>query len=358
MPVPSETEPGRAGLPLIDLAAARELFRTAESSGLGRPGTDEVFDQWLNGSYDVAFYRNADRPLQARAVDTRDEVPEWLSNSRVGHARLEAVCLNPYRPVPPPREEPACVSAEAEAVEETAEAEEAHACTWKGMPGLCSDCEGGNERYATVSGRRAHADVDDDGFGLEDGGGDVPEEDNGYVLELVDACAGGMGEGLAHDLSGGLRQGFRASSLQGLTVLTEVAQMKLDMERWDTAGPWRLSWSFCEGDITDPLDDTEDIDSSGDDLDGGSGDVRYSASVENDGDAHIVQVVGTRWGDQHVFYREPVPEPDGESQDTETLEGLRSLLERATRQVHDEAGYEVNGEWTVNWSRCHVLLAD
>ncbi|WP_386422123.1 hypothetical protein [Streptomyces pratens] len=152
---------------------------------------------------------------------------------------------------------------------------------------------------------RAHADIDDDGFSLEDGGGDVPEEDNGYVLELVDACAGGTGEGLAHDLSGGLRQGFRASSLQDLTVLTEVAQMKLDMERWDTAGPWRLSWFFCEGDITDPLDDTEDIDSSGDDLDGGSGDVRYSVSVENDGDAHIVQVVGARWGDQHVFYREP-----------------------------------------------------
>ncbi len=36
MPVPSETVPGRAGLPVIDLATAREPFRTAHSSGLGR----------------------------------------------------------------------------------------------------------------------------------------------------------------------------------------------------------------------------------------------------------------------------------------------------------------------------------
>lgn len=38
MPVPSEAPRNRVGLPTVDLAAARELFRTAESSGLGRPG--------------------------------------------------------------------------------------------------------------------------------------------------------------------------------------------------------------------------------------------------------------------------------------------------------------------------------
>ncbi|MET8534263.1 hypothetical protein ABZV67_20575 [Streptomyces sp. NPDC005065] len=71
MPVPSETELRRAGLPVIDLAAARVLFRTAESSGLGRPGTDELFDLWLGGGFDIAFYRNADQPLQARAAVDR-----------------------------------------------------------------------------------------------------------------------------------------------------------------------------------------------------------------------------------------------------------------------------------------------
>ncbi|WP_217128134.1 hypothetical protein [Streptomyces sp. AC558_RSS880] len=69
MPTPSETPRNRAGLPIVDLAAARELFRTAGSSGLGRPGTDGIFDQWLDESCDLAFHRGADRPSQARAVD-------------------------------------------------------------------------------------------------------------------------------------------------------------------------------------------------------------------------------------------------------------------------------------------------
>ncbi|MFE7835919.1 hypothetical protein ACFU53_07630 [Streptomyces sp. NPDC057474] len=338
MPVPSETEPGRAGLPVIDLATARELFRTAESSGLGRPGTDEIFDQWLNDSCDIAFYRGADRPLQARAVDTRDEVPEWLSNSRAGQARLEAVCLNPYRAAPAPSEEPAPAFADAGAVE----VEETDACTWEGMPGLCWHCEADQERYAKVDERRAHAGVDDDG----------------YVLELVAAYAGGIGEDPSYALSGEFPPDFHAWSLRSLTVLTEVAQLKLNAESWNAAGSWHLVWHFCENDATNPLDETEDIDCSYDDLDGESSEFRCHVSVENNGDAPTVQVVGTRAGSQHVMYRAHVLEPDGESQDPGTLEGLRSLLERATEQVHREAGYKVEGEWTVDWSRCHILLAD
>lgn len=53
----------------------------------------------------------------------------------------------------------------------------------------------------------------------------------------------------------------------------------------------------------------------------------------------------------------PPPESDGVSQDTETLEGLRNLLERAAEQVR-EAGYEIHGDWTVNWTECRVLLTD
>ncbi|MGY5052474.1 hypothetical protein ACWDFR_00080 [Streptomyces sp. 900105755] len=48
-------------------------------------------------------------------------------------------------------------------------------------------------------------------------------------------------------------------------------------------------------------------------------------------------------------------EPSGMFEDTGSLEGLRSVLERATEQVR-ETGYEVDDEWTVDWSRCYVLL--
>ncbi|MGW7254012.1 hypothetical protein [Streptomyces sp. NPDC054834] len=330
MPVPSEspeTEPGRAGLPVIGLAAARELFRTAESSGLGRPGTDEIFDQWLDDLCDIAFYRNADRPLQARAVNRSGEVSEWLYTSRVGgRARLEAVCLNPSRPAPPPDEEPAEETDEADEVDET------DAGTCDGMPGLCWNCEPDVERYAKVDSHRDHENGDDP----------CP-----CALELVNAYAGGMAQDPSFGLSGELPPDFRADSIRGLTVLAEVAQRKLDTERWDTDGPWRVTWFRCESDVTNPVYEGEEE----------SGVIHYCASIESDDDVPTVQVMGTRWGEQHIFYHEPLSEPGGELPDTGTLEGLRHLLERATEQV-GEAGYKVDGEWTVGWSRCHVLLAD
>ncbi|MEU2620832.1 hypothetical protein ABZ642_22295 [Streptomyces sp. NPDC007157] len=143
MSVPSETEPRRAGLPVIDLTAARELFRTAEASGLGSPGTDDLFGQWLDRGSDIAFYRTSDRPLQARAVEQRDGVPERLSNSRIGDATLVAVCLNPRRDAPSHQADQVDpVSAEPEKAgkaEESVEAEETGTCTCAhgGMPGLC-----------------------------------------------------------------------------------------------------------------------------------------------------------------------------------------------------------------------------
>ncbi|GAA3051058.1 hypothetical protein [Streptomyces glomeratus] len=338
MPVPSETSPGRERLPLIDLAAARALFRTAESSGLGRPGTDELFDEWLDSFCDIAFYRNGDQPLQARAVDIRDEVPEWLSNSRIGKARLEALYLNPGRSSPSPSREPAPVSTEVEAAEDAIQADETDTATCCCMPGLCWCCEADKEGYAKV-----------DNLGEWEGG------DDDCFLELVDAFPGGMAQDPSYDLGGELPPDFDRRSLRGLAVLTEVAQRKLDTERWDTAGPWRLWWSSCVCDVTAPLIETPDADSAGNDADGESGEISYCVSVENDGDAHTVQVFGTCWGDQRVMYRGPVSEPSGVFEDTGSLEGLRSVLERATEQVR-ETGYEVAGEWTVNWSRCYVLL--
>ncbi|MER7865670.1 hypothetical protein ABTZ90_01120 [Streptomyces cellulosae] len=58
-----------------------------------------------------------------------------------------------------------------------------------------------------------------------------------------------------------------------------------------------------------------------------------------------------------MTYDAPLPETDGAPQDTETLEGLRSLLERGAEQVR-EAGYGLHGDWTVNWTECRVLLTD
>ena len=342
MPVPSETEPGREGLPVIGLAAARELFRTAESGGLGRPGTDEIFDRWLDNHCDIAFHHNADRPLQARAIAMGGEVPEWLSGSRVGRARLEAVCLNSYQYLPSPSPEPACADMEDEEFEETDEDEDTddHSC-FSGMPGLCWDSEIRKKRYAKVDSHQDHEDCDEEGC----------------VLVLVNAYPGGMARDPHWDLSDELRPDFHGRSLRGLTVLIEAAQRKLDTERWDTDGPWRLWWTSCESDVTNPLDRTEGIAPSGDDAEGGSGKIRSYVSVRNGVDTHTVEAVRTRGGHKHVMYHAPVPEAEGEAEDTETPEGLRRLLERATELVR-EAGYEIHGDWTVDWTRCRVLLAD
>ncbi|MFI1563965.1 hypothetical protein ACH4ZX_13060 [Streptomyces sp. NPDC020490] len=209
MPVPSETPRNRVGLPVIDLAAARELFRTAESSGLGRPGSDEIFDRWLGDRCDIAFYRAADRPLQARAVDMADEVPETLRSSRVGQARLEAVCLNPYQPdhVRASSREPSCAVTDDEEpedfeeFEETDEDEDAHSCH-SGMPGLCLHDEVRRKPYAKVDSHQGHEDCDEEG----------------RVLQLVNAYRGVCGDPY-WDLSGELPPDFDESSLRGLTFL-------------------------------------------------------------------------------------------------------------------------------------------
>lgn len=332
MPVPSETRRNRAGLPVVDLAAARALFRTAESSGLGRPGTDELFDRWLDNRCDIVFYRAADRPLQARAVDVDDAVPETLSAGRVGRARLEAVYLNPSEPgyFSTPSTEPSCAGADDEGTdgfEETGgdEESEAHDCC-SGMPGLCRHDEVRTRPYAEVDSHQGHEDCDGEGC----------------VLRLVNAYRGVFRD--PHwDLSGELPPDFDGRSLRGLTALVEAAREKLDRERWDTSGPWRLSWSSCRSDLTGS--------------DGEPDAVRCFASIDDEDGVPTLRITGARRGERHVFHDEPVSVSGGESPDAGTVEGLRTLLERATEQVA-EAGYGMAGEWTLGWSRCHVELAD
>ncbi|MGW2821667.1 hypothetical protein ACWC24_11760 [Streptomyces sp. NPDC001443] len=361
MPVPSDAEPGHAGLPLIDLAAARELFRTAEVTGLGTPGSDEIFDRWLGEFRDIAFYRNADRPLQARPVGVSDGVPEWLDNTRVGRARLEAVCFNPSRPAP--EEGPAVVSTEDEEwtdeddeewTDETDEDDE-EALVCSGTP-LCWHCEPDRKRYAKVDNGRHRQDDGDEG---DDEDGEDQEGDGGdgrLVLELVKAYRM-MFEDPSFDLSGELPPDFRAYSLRTLTLLTEAARRKLDAERWDTVGPWHLVWSSCETDVTNPAWEGEDFNPSGDDPDEESDAIHCHASITNDDDAPVLQIVGTRWGEQHIMHYAPVYRPGDEFPDVDTLDGLRDVLTRATERL-GEAGYEMSDEWSVDWSRCHIQLDD
>ncbi|MFI2643146.1 hypothetical protein [Streptomyces sp. NPDC018610] len=369
MPVPSETEPVREGLPLVDHAAARELFRSAECTGLGRPGSDEIFDEWLDGLSDIAFYRNGDLPVQARQVDASGGwVPESLGNSRVGVARLQAVFLNPAQPAPAPEKEWSKPSPdtgadekadETDGISEAGETDEADAAGefdaagesdddtdtggCDGMPGLCWDCEGDVERYAEIVHNRR------------------PEgDDDPYVLRFVNTYPGGMGEDPSYGLGGELPPDLRPNSIDGLTVLTEAAQRKLDTERWDVGGPWRLDGFSCEGDIADPDgadEEDEEPDSGDDEPDRESDTIRYYAEIDDDDDVPALQITGARWGELHIFYREPVTVPGDEPLDTGTVDGLRTLLRRATEQV-GEAGYRMDGGWTLHWSRCYVLLAD
>ncbi|MFI2909569.1 hypothetical protein ACG2OD_15140 [Streptomyces sp. PDY-4] len=154
--------------------------------------------------------------------------------------------------------------------------------------------------------------------------------------------------------SGELPSDLSGRSLRGLAVLTD--RRKLVTERWDTEGPWRLRWTSCGSDVTELLDGAE-----GAELSGRGADEAEEAScyvtVQKDGDAHTVEVLDVRVAEVHVTYEAPVPEPDGVSQDTETQEVPRNLLERAAEQVR-EAGYEIHGDWTVSWTECRVLLAD
>lgn len=79
--------------------------------------------------------------------------------------------------------------------------------------------------------------------------------------------------------------------------------------------------------------------------------------LHRDGGAHTVQVIGIRGEAPHALPTARPGEPAEELQDADTPDELRSLLRRATAEMR-AAGYEVVGEWTVNWSRCRVPLAD
>ncbi|MFI1563964.1 hypothetical protein ACH4ZX_13055 [Streptomyces sp. NPDC020490] len=118
-----------------------------------------------------------------------------------------------------------------------------------------------------------------------------------------------------------------------------------------------MTWTSCESDVTGPEDAGDDSDSSDDGPDGESDAIHYFASIDNEDDIPTLRITGARWGEWHVFHDQPVSGPGGEPLDTSTVDGLRTLLERAGEQVRD-AGYQTDGDWTLRWSRCHVLLAD
>jgi hypothetical protein len=236
--------------------------------------------------------------------------------------------------------------------EETTEADEGTdtcTCAHGGMPGLCWGHEADKRQYAKVENP-------DDHEGDDCEAEDDHEEHDDCFLEVVDDFAEGMGEDPIYDLSDALPADFDRLSLQGLITLIDVAQVRLDTERWTTDGPWQLWWSSCGSDVARSLNATDDIDSSSADSDEESDDDGCYVSLRNDDD-HTVEVIRTRGAEQRVMYSAPAREPGSEPEVRDTPEALRSLVDRVTEQVR-EAGYTVEGDWTVNWSRCSVLLAN
>ncbi|MGW2783851.1 hypothetical protein ACWC3X_21770 [Streptomyces populi] len=225
------------------------------------------------------------------------------------------------------------------------EADDTDTCACDGMPGLCLSCEPPEPRYAKLD-RRHHL------MG-EEGDEDIDPR----VLVLVNACAGGMAEDPSFDLSRELPPDFDPRTVEELISLTEVARRKLDAERWDTDGSWNLVWFSCESDVTASAREGEDFGPSDDGLDEETDAIRCRASIVNDDGAPSLRITGTRCGERHVTHCAPVFRPRDEIPDVSTPEGLRDCLRRATEQV-TEAGYEMAREWSVDWWRCHVRLAD
>ncbi|WP_406838508.1 hypothetical protein ACICHK_24120 [Streptomyces sp. AHU1] len=223
-----------------------------------------------------------------------------------------------------------------------------------GTPGLCWCCEPDKERRAEISSGRYD---EYDPYDGDDEDREDHEDDDRWILGLVNAYPGGMGEEPAFDLSDELPPGFQAHSIQALTLLTEVARRRLDTEGWENFGPWGLDWVSCEGVVTGLRGEGEDVDCSGDASDREPVALRRLASITNDDAGPTLQVVETGMGIRRTPYRERVSGCPGESPDTDTLDELRDFLARATERL-GEAGYETDGEWTVNWSRCHVQLDD
>ncbi|MEU5520652.1 hypothetical protein ABZ759_08090 [Streptomyces sp. NPDC047860] len=321
-------EPGRAGLVTIGLDAARALFCTAEASGSGRPGTDEIFDGWLDSGFDVAFYRSSDRPLQARAVSQGERVPEPLINSRIGKARLESVCLNPHRRAPVGPREPDPVSAEGE------EADATDAPTGAGRPGIRRGDEEDKRRYAKVE----------------------YQEDTGCVLTVVDDFAEGTGKESAYHLGGDITSYTDGDWFETLTTLTELARARLQREGWAPDGPWQIQWWCSSCDVTDPPYETlEEFEEYGFDPDEITEHYVSLYSQGSDG-YYTVEFSAEHRGEDHVMYLQLELDSGSKELGSGSLEELRSHLEQATERVR-EAGYTpLDGDWSVHWTRCHVPL--
>ncbi|MGV9567097.1 hypothetical protein [Streptomyces sp. NPDC003480] len=323
-------EPGRAGLVTIGLDTARALFCTAEVSSSGLPGTDEVFGQWLDSGFDVAFYRSEDRSLQARAVNQRGHVPGSLINSRIGTARLESVCLNPRRLAPVGPREPDLVSAEGE------EADGTEARTDVGMPGNRRGDEEGKRRYAKVE----------------------YQEDTGCVLTVVDDFAEGTAKESAHHLGGDVTADTDGDWFEALTTLTELAQARVETEGWAPDGPWQVQWWCSSCDVTDPPYETLEVfEEYGFDPDEITQHYVHIYSQGSDG-CYTVEFSAEHRGEDNVMYLQLELDSGSKEVGSGSLEELRSHLEQATERVR-EAGYTpLDGDWSVHWTRCHVPLAE
>ncbi|MEW2258158.1 hypothetical protein [Streptomyces sp. NPDC047869] len=322
-------EPDRAGLVTIALDTARALFCTAEVSSSGLPGTDEIFGQWLDSGFDVAFYRSEDRPLQARAVSQGEHVPGSLISSRIGKARLESVCLNPHRHAPVGPRNPDPVSAEGE------EADGTEARTGAGMPGIHRG-DADKRRYAKVE----------------------YQEDTGCVLTVVDDFADGTGKESAYHLGGDITSDTDGDWFETLTTLTELAQARLETEGWAPNGPWQIQWWCSSCDVTDPPYETLEVfEEYGFDPDEIT---QHYVSIYSQGSNgyYTVEFSAEHRGEDHVMYLQLELDADRKELGSGSLEELRSHLAQATERVR-EAGYTpLDSDWSIHWTHCHVPLTE
>ncbi|MFR9787961.1 hypothetical protein ACL07V_04660 [Streptomyces sp. MB22_4] len=219
---------------------------------------------------------------------------------------------------------------------EGGEAEGTCALTGVGVPGTRRGDEEDKRRYAKVE----------------------YQEDTGCVLTVVDDFTEGTGKESARHLGGDITSDTDGDWFETLTALTELAEVSLGREGWAPDGPWQIQWWCSSCDVTDPPYETLEVfEEYGFDPDEITQHYVSIHSQGNDG-CYTVEFSAEQRGEDHVTYLQLELDSGSKEVGSGSLEELRSHLEQATERVR-EAGYTpLDGDWSVQWTRCHVPLTE